>query len=55
MCKRMLLDRGEFDAKVIREAVVGLGTDEGPIIEVICTRNRADLAALRETYQRKYR
>jgi len=53
--KKVLMERGQLDAKIVREAIQGLGTDEMPVIELICTRNRHDLDELAKAYQTHYR
>jgi len=55
LCKKLLLERSQLDAKIVRQAIQGLGTDEMPVIEVICTRNKADLQHLAQSYQTFYR
>jgi len=45
-------DRAEYDAKLIKHAVKGLGTDDDELIEVICTRTNAELKAMKEAYRR---
>jgi Holliday junction resolvasome RuvABC endonuclease subunit len=44
--------RGEYDAKLIKKAVKGLGTDDDELIEVICTRTNAELKAMKEAYRK---
>eukprot|EP00045_Choanoeca_perplexa_P012065 m.130351 g.130351 ORF g.130351 m.130351 type:complete len:748 (+) comp15872_c0_seq1:360-2603(+) len=43
-----------FDAKTLRHAMKGLGTSEYVLLEVICTRSVAQLAAIKETYERLF-
>jgi len=47
-------DPSERDAKLIREAVKGLGTNESLLSEVICTRSPAELKAAADTYARLF-
>ncbi|KAL8616420.1 hypothetical protein ACOMHN_041023 [Nucella lapillus] len=51
LCVEMLLGPAEFDAKQIKKAVKGLGTDERALIEIICTRTNAQLTAMKEAYK----
>lgn len=44
----------DLDAKLVRQAVKGLGTDEDLLSEVICTRTPAELKAAGESYQRQF-
>jgi len=46
--------RDEMDAHLIKNAVKGLGTDDGQLIEVICTRNNLELRLMKEAYMRVY-
>jgi len=47
-------DPTEWDAKLVRGAVKGLGTDEALLSEVLCTRTPAELKACAEAYQRLF-
>lgn len=44
----------ELDAKLVRQAVKGLGTDEDLLSEVICTRTPTELKAAADSYQRQF-
>ena len=44
----------ELDAKLVRQAVKGVGTDEELLSEVICTRTPTELKAAAESYQRQF-
>jgi len=45
----------EQDAFIIHHAVKGAGTDEEALIEVICTRNNAEIAAFKVAYQKLFK
>jgi len=47
-------DPAELDAKLVRQSVKGLGTDEDLLSEVICTRTPSELKAASESYQRQF-
>jgi hypothetical protein len=44
----------DLDAKLVRQAVKGLGTDEDLLSEVICSRTPSELKACAESYQRQF-
>lgn len=44
----------DLDAKLVRQAVKGLGTDEDLLSEVLCTRTPTELKACAESYQRLF-
>ena len=47
----MLYDRPHFDARSLRKAMKGLGTDERALIEVICTRSNQEIHAIKAAYK----
>jgi hypothetical protein len=47
-------DPTEWDAKLVRQAVKGMGTDEDLLSEVLCTRSTVELKAAAEAYQRLF-
>ncbi|CAH8513689.1 unnamed protein product [Schistosoma turkestanicum] len=40
----------ELDARELRRALKGAGTDEGALIEILCSRTNAQIKQIRETY-----
>nr|XP_035976428.1 annexin A13-like [Halichoerus grypus] len=50
-----LLDHpSEYDAWQLQKAMKGLGTDEAVLIEVLCTRTKKEIIAIKEAYQRLF-
>jgi hypothetical protein len=47
-------EKSEYDAKLIKSSVKGLGTNDAQLIEAICTRNNGELRAMKAAYQRLY-
>jgi len=44
----------EYDARLVKKAMQGLGTDEQALTDVICTRHPVELKALCEEYKRLF-
>ena len=42
----------EFLAAEVKDAIKGAGTNESVLIEIICTRSNAEIAAIKAAYQR---
>lgn len=47
----LVLDRGQYDANLLRKAIKGAGTDEELLSEILCTRYPWEIAAARAQYQ----
>ncbi|NXK55838.1 ANXA6 protein, partial [Chauna torquata] len=50
----LMLTPAQYDAKQLRKAVEGAGTDESILIEIMATRNNREIAAINEAYQQAY-
>ncbi|KAM7451307.1 hypothetical protein ABFA07_000987 [Porites harrisoni] len=50
----LLMETASYDAKVLYNSMKGLGTDEDVLIEIICSRNNAELADIRKAYADQY-
>ncbi|XP_065590801.1 annexin A6 isoform X2 [Cyrtonyx montezumae] len=50
----LMLTPAQYDAKQLRKAVEGAGTDESTLIEIMATRNNQEIAAINEAYQQAY-
>jgi len=50
----LLTDKIAFDAKLVRDAVKGLGTDEAVLNEVLCTRTPGELKAIGAAFHLMY-
>ncbi|XP_067031902.1 uncharacterized protein [Acropora muricata] len=50
----LLMDSAIHDAKSLYYAMKGLGTDEDILIEILCTRNNAQMKEINEAYERMY-
>jgi len=44
-----------YQAYVLRNAMAGMGTDERALIDVICTKNRAEMASVKKAYETMYK
>ncbi|NWZ16531.1 ANXA6 protein, partial [Agelaius phoeniceus] len=47
----LMLTPAQYDAKQLRKAVEGAGTDESVLIEIMATRNNQEIRAINEAYQ----
>ena len=45
--KYLQMDEAEFDSYILRKAMEGFGTNEGMIIETVCSRSYTRLSAAR--------
>ncbi|XP_030314827.1 annexin A6 isoform X2 [Calypte anna] len=50
----LMLTPAQYDAKQLRKAVEGAGTDESILIEIMATRNNQEIKAINEAYQEAY-
>ncbi|NWV40261.1 ANXA6 protein, partial [Grantiella picta] len=50
----LMLTPAQYDAKQLRKAVEGAGTDESVLIEIMATRNNQEIRAINEAYQEAY-
>jgi len=46
--------KADYDAKLLHDAVAGLGTDDTELIEVLCTRNNQDIKEMKVSYQKLF-
>uniref|UniRef100_A0A672U3B0 Annexin n=1 Tax=Strigops habroptila TaxID=2489341 RepID=A0A672U3B0_STRHB len=50
----LMLTPAQYDAKQLKKAVEGAGTDESVLIEIMATRNNQEIKAINEAYQEAY-
>ncbi|CAH2276049.1 annexin A6 isoform X1 [Pelobates cultripes] len=50
----LMLTPAQFDAKQINKAIVGAGTDENALVEILATRTNAEIHAINQAYQEAY-
>ena len=46
----LMYTSAEYDASELRRAMAGAGTDEQALIEILCSRNNAQIKAIVEAY-----
>lgn len=51
----LMMPRERFLAKCLRNAIVGLGTAERTIVEVLCTSTNSEIHSIKAAYQHEYR
>ncbi|KAK2568902.1 Annexin A6 [Acropora cervicornis] len=50
----LFMEASSYDAKLLYNAIKGLGTDEDILIEILCARNNAEMEAIRKTYSNRW-
>jgi len=50
----LIEEKFEYDAHKVKNAVKGLGTNDEELVEVICTRNNAEIKGMKDAYQKLY-
>src|SRR5690554_518610 len=50
----IIMDRADFDAYTLEEAMAGFGCNEEVVVELYLTRNSAELEAMRVCWERRY-
>ena len=48
----LMMPPAEYDAREVKEAIKGLGTDEAVLIEIICTRTNEEMSAIKDAYKK---
>jgi len=48
-------DRAEYDAELLMDSVKGLGTDDGQLLEIVCTRSPKEIEMMLEAFKRMYK
>jgi len=51
----LLQPRFEYEANNLRKAIKGVGTDEKTVIEILCTKDGAELQKLKEAYKSEFK
>lgn len=54
LCLYLLMPSRMFDAYCLRQAMEGLGTDEGRLIEILCSKTNGEIQSIKEEYQKFY-
>jgi hypothetical protein len=55
VASHLVMDRAEYDAEILYNSVKGLGTDDGQLIEVVCTRSPKEIELMLEAFKRLYK
>jgi len=53
--RALIENKADYDAKLLKESVKGLGTDDDELIEVLCTRTNGELKAMKDAYKRLFK
>jgi len=54
VCTALCMTPADFDAQCLNQAIKGAGTDEGCLVEILCTRTNEQIEAIKEAYKTKY-
>ncbi|KAJ8394463.1 hypothetical protein AAFF_G00046740 [Aldrovandia affinis] len=55
LCLALMMTPAEFDAKMMKKAMEGAGTDEHALIEILVTRSNQEIQAMNEAFQDAYK
>eukprot|EP00051_Salpingoeca_urceolata_P001038 m.38178 g.38178 ORF g.38178 m.38178 type:complete len:877 (+) comp11155_c0_seq3:295-2925(+) len=55
LLRALLMPGAAYDARCVRKAVKGLGTDDTSLVEVVCTRTNQEIRALKHHYKELYK
>lgn len=55
MLVALLMPAAAYDARCVRKAVQGLGTDDTALVEVLCTKTNQQIVALKHEYKELYK
>lgn len=50
----MMMPRFEYDAKCLRGAMKGMGTDESVLVEIMCSRINEEIEEIKAAYNKRY-
>lgn len=50
----IIMDRADFDAYTLQDAMEGIGCNEDVVVELYLTRTKAELDAMRVAWERRY-
>nr|XP_015205186.1 PREDICTED: annexin A6 [Lepisosteus oculatus] len=50
----LMMTPDQFDAKMMRKAIEGVGTDESALVEILATRTNQEILAMNEAYKNAY-
>jgi len=55
VASHLVMDRADYDAELLYNSVKGIGTDDGQLIEVVCTRSPKEIELMLEAFKRLYK